>query len=117
MAYLFLGSTFGLTLRMFIKRNFQIKFGFFINNVSLINFLASLFLGVIVAINPVNKKLFLLLYFGFLGSFSTFSSFIYQLFFLLSKREFMRSFLHYVEVILLSYMFFYIGYYLIKIFQ
>ena len=117
MLFLLLGSTCGLVFRMFVKYRLKIKAGFYINNISLINFSASLFLGVLVALNPISKNILLLFYVGILGSFSTFSSFIYQLFVLLQNRQYKLLFLHYIEVILLSFIFFYLGYYLIQIFQ
>ena len=111
-----LGSTIGLILRMLVKYKVKIKTGFFINSTSLVNILASLFLGILVALNPINQKLLLLFYVGFLGCFSTFSSFIYDLFVLLQSKQFVSLFFHYIEVIVLSFLFFYLGYYLIQIF-
>ena len=101
---------------MFLKYKVKIKTGFYINNTSLVNILASLFLGILVALNPINQKLLLLFYVGFLGCFSTFSSFIYDLFILMQSKQFVRLFFHYIEVIVLSFLFFYLGFYLIKIF-
>jgi len=101
---------------MFVKYRVKIKTGFYINNTSLVNILSSLFLGVLVALNPINQNLLLLFYVGFLGSFSTFSSFIYDLFILLRRKQFVRLFFHYVEVIVISFLFFYLGYYLIQVF-
>ena len=111
-----LGSTVGLFLRMFVKYKVKIKKGFYINNTSLVNILASLFLGILVALNPINHNLLLFFYVGFLGCFSTFSSFIYDLFVLFQSKQFVRLFLHYIEVIVLSFLFFYVGYNLIKVF-
>jgi len=115
--YLFFGSSLGLTLRIFINNNFKIKKGFYINDTSLVNFIASFFLGILVAFNPVNNNLLLLFYSGFLGCFSTFSSFIYQLFVLFRNRQFVRFLLSYIEVLVLSFLSFYLGYYLMQIFQ
>ena len=112
---LLLGSTFGLILRIFIQNNFKKSIGFDIRNTSVVNFLSSFFLGILVALNFVNNHILLLFYTGFLGCFSTFSSFIYQLFVLLQKRKFMRLFFHYLEVIIISFICFYSGYYLIQI--
>ena len=109
------GSTFGLILRMFIQNNLKINIGFNIQNTSIVNFIASFFLGILVALNLTNNNLLLLFYTGFLGCFSTFSSFVYQLFVLLQKRKFMRLFFHYFEVIILSFTCFYLGYYLMQI--
>ena len=86
-------STFGLMMRIYIQRNFKKKAGFDIQNISIINFIASFFLGILVALNFINNEIMLLFYTGFLGSFSTFSSFIYQLFILFRKRKFLRLFI------------------------
>ena len=109
------GSTFGLFLRIFIQNNLIINKGFNITNTSIVNFIASFFLGILIALNPINKNILLLFYTGFLGAFSTFSSFIYQLFVLFQKKKFVRLFFHYLEVILLSFVCFYLGYCLVKI--
>ena len=111
------GSTFGLILRIFIQNNFKINFGFDIKITSIINFIASFFLGIFVALNFINNHILLLFYTGFLGSFSTFSAFIYQLFILFNKRKFLRLFSHYVEVIFFSFILFYLGYFLISFFK
>ena len=89
-----IGSTFGLILRLFIQNNLRINIGFNIQNTSIVNFIASFFLGILVAFNPINKNILLLFYTGFLGAFSTFSSFIYQLFVLFKEREYIRLFFH-----------------------
>ena len=111
-----LGSTFGLILRIFIQNNFKKSIGFDIQNTSIVNFLSSFLLGNLVALNFVNNEILMLFYSGFLGCFSTFSSFIYQLFDLLKKRKLLRLFFHYIEVIIFSFMFFYLGYFLIQFF-
>ena len=110
-----LGSTFGLILRLFIQNNFKKSIGFDIQNTSIVNFLSSFFLGILVALNFINNEILVLFYSGFLGCFSTFSSFIYQLFVLLQKRKFIHLFFHYFEVIILSIIFFYLGYYMMQI--
>ena len=111
-----LGSTFGLILRTFIQNNFNKNIGFGIQNTSIVNYIASFFLGILVALNFSNKEVLVLIYGGFLGCFSTFSSFIYQLFILLKGKKFIRLFFHYIEVIFLSFLFFYLGYFLIQFF-
>jgi len=100
---------------MFIQNNLKINVGFDIQNTSIVNFIASFLLGILVALNFINNHILLLFYTGFLGCFSTFSSFVYQLFVLFQKKQFMRLFFHYFEVIILSFFFFYLGYYLILI--
>ena len=109
-----IGSTFGLILRIYIQNNFKKKIGFDIQNNSIINFIASFFLGILVALNFINNDILVLFYSGFLGCFSTFSSFIYQLFILFKKREFLKLFFHYIEVIIFSFLFFYLGYFFIE---
>ena len=109
-----LGSTFGLILRIFIQNNYKESIGFNITNTSIVNFIASFFLGILVALNFVNNDILLFFYTGFLGCFSTFSSFIYQLFILFKNRKFVRLFFHYIEVVVLSFLFFYLGYFLIQ---
>ena len=112
---LLFGSTFGLILRTFIQNNFEINKGFNIQITSILNFIASFFLGILVALKLSNNNFLLFFYMGFLGCFSTFSSFIYQLFVLFQKKKFMFLILHYFEVIILSFLCFYSGYYLIQI--
>ena len=90
--------------------------GFDIQNTSIVNFLSSFFLGILVALNFNNNEILVLFYSGFLGCFSTFSSFIYQLFDLFQKRKFLRLFFHYIEVIFFSFLLFYLGYFLIQFF-
>ena len=110
------GSTIGLSLRIFIQNNFTINIGFNIQNTSIVNFISSFFLGILVALDFNNNSLLLLFYVGFLGCFSTFSSFIYQLFNLFMKGKFQRLFFHYIEVVLFSFLFFYLGYFIIQYF-
>jgi len=90
--------------------------GFNIQNTSIINFLSSFLLGILVALKFIDNEILVLFYIGFLGCFSTFSSFIYQLFNLLKKRKFQRLFFHYIEVIIFSFLFFYFGYFIIQFF-
>ena len=110
------GSTSGLILRIFIQNNFKKSIGFDIQNNSIVNFTSSFFLGILVALNFTKNEILVLFYSGFLGCLSTFSSFVYQLFILLKKREFLRLFFHYIEVIIFSFFFFYLGYFLIHFF-
>ena len=110
-----LGSALGLIMRMFIQSNLKINIGFNIQSTSIVNFIASFFLGILVALKFIDYKILLLFYTGFLGSFSTFSSFIYQLFVLFQKRKYRRLFFHYIEVMIISFLCFYLGYYLTQI--
>jgi len=115
-AIILFGSTFGLILRICIQNNFKKTTGFDIQNTSIVNFLSSFCLGVLVALNFTSNEILMLFYSGFLGCFSTFSSFIYQLFTLLKKGKFLRLFFHYIEVIIFSFLFFYLGFLLIQFF-
>ena len=109
------GSTLGLILRMYIQKNLNINIGFNIQNTSIVNFTASFFLGILMGINLTNYGI--LFFTAFLGCFSTFSSFVYQLFVLLQKKKFMHLFFHYIEVVIISFLFFYSGYYLMQVFK
>ncbi|WP_072165463.1 MULTISPECIES: fluoride efflux transporter FluC [Prochlorococcus] len=111
-----LGSTFGLILRIFIQNNFKEKIGFDIDHTSIVNFISSFLLGILVALNFFNNEILILFYSGFLGCFSTYSSFIYQLFILFKKKKFLRLFSHYIVVIIFSFLLFYFGYFLIQFF-
>ena len=111
-----IGSTLGLILRIYIQSNFKKNIPFHIQNTSIVNFISSFFLGILVALNFINSEMFLLFYIGFLGCLSTFSSFIYQLFILFMKRKYLILFFHYIEVIVLSFICFYLGYLFIQLF-
>ena len=108
--HILVGSTCGLVVRMFIKYIPGKRKLFSFDNTLIVNVLASLFLGIFIALNITNQKLLLFVSVGFLGCLSTFSSFIYELFSLLQKRKYLYLFLYYLEVLLLSFIFFYSGY-------
>ena len=112
-----LGGTFGLIFRIYIQNNLEINIGFNIQTTTIVNFIASFFLGILIALNFINNKILFLFYIGFLGCFSTFSSFIYQLFVLYQKGKFKRLFFHYFETMIFSFVFLYLGYFLIQIIQ
>ena len=97
-------------MRIFIQDNFKKSICFDIQNTSIVNFLSSFFLGILVALNFINNEILVLFYIGFLGCLSTFSSFIYQLFRLIQRRDYIRFFLHYIEILLISSFFFLAGY-------
>ena len=110
-----LGSTLGLILRLFIQNTLKINYRFNIENTTIVNLIASFLLGILVGLKLINNNILFLFYIGFLGCFSTFSSFVYQLFILFQKRKFIRLFFHYNVVIIMSFICFYLGYYLIEI--
>ena len=111
------GSTFGLILRLLIKYNVKRSKLSSSNNSFLVNVLASLFLGILISLNLTNKNLILFFFVGFLGSFSTFSSFIYQLFNYIQKRKYLNLLIYYVEVLVLSFLFFCLGHFITLILQ
>ena len=113
--HILVGSTFGLVVRMFIKYISGREKVFSSNNILIVNVLASLFLGIFVSLNITNKNLILFFYVGFLGCLSTFSSFIYQLFYLIQERKYFKLLLYYTEVFVLSFSFFCLGYFITSI--
>ena len=109
------GSTLGLIVRMVIKYISGREKIFTSNTILIVNVLASLFLGIFVSLNITNKNLILFFYVGFLGCLSTFSSFIYQLFYLIQERKYFKLLLYYTEVFVLSFSFFCLGYFITSI--
>ncbi len=114
--HILIGSSCGLILRLITQYKFKEFLRFNLDHSSIVNVLASLFLGVLVAFNPSSKNL-LLLFFGFLGCFSTFSSFIYQLFNLIQNRKYFRLIFYYIEVLVLSFLFFCVGHFIALTFK
>ena len=115
--HILVGSTCGLVVRMFIKYIPGKRKLFSFDNTLIVNVLASLFLGIFIALNITNQKLLLFVSVGFLGCLSTFSSFIYELFNLIKKRKYLNFLLYYIEIFLLSYLFFYLGYFITLTFK
>ena len=115
--HILVGSTFGLIFRLFIKYKFQKNILFYFNHILIVNILSSLFLGILIGLNTINKNLLLLVTVGFLGCFSTFSSFIYELFNLIQKRKYMSLIIYYLEVFTLSFLFFCLGNFTTLIFK
>ena len=113
--HILVGSTLGLILRMFINYISGRQKVFSSNNILIVNVLASLFLGIFVGLNIINKNLTLFFLVGFLGCLSTFSSFIYQLFQLIQERKYFKLLLYYTEVFVLSFSFFWLGYFITSI--
>ena len=115
--FILLGSTFGLKLRFFLKDRLKKKRIYNLDYSAIANILASLFLGIFIALQPINKNFYLFFYIGFLGCLSTFSSFIYNVFDLIKKRKYLILFFYYLEVLLLSFLFFFVGYFILQIFK
>ena len=113
--YILAGSTFGLIVRMFIKSISGKEKIFYSNTVLIVNVLTSLFLGIFEGLNITNKNVILFIFVGFLGCLSTFSSFIYQLFNMIQERKYLSLLFYYSEVLVLSGLFFCLGYFVILI--
>ena len=106
---IFIGSLIGVSLRLFIITNLKRNVFSTINNIAIINIISSLIVGILIGINIKYGSLYLLLMIGFLGCFSSFSSFIYQLFNYLQQRKYIKFIKHYIEVISFSIVFFTFG--------
>ena len=115
--HLLSGATFGLILRLLIRYKFGRRKQFYLNKSIIANVLASLFLGSFIALNLTNKNFILFFSVGFLGCLSTFSTFIYELFYLIQKRKYLEVLLYYIQVLGLSFVFFCSGYFIILIFR
>ena len=110
--YLLAGSTIGLIVRIFIQYISGREKLFYSNHTLIVNVLACLSLGMFVGLNITNKNIISFFSVGFLGCLSTFSSFIYQLFNLIQKRKYYRVLIYYAEVLVLSFLFFCLGYFI-----
>ncbi len=74
-----------------------------------VNILGSLIAGIFL--NKFIGNSYLLIYVGFLGSFTTLSSFNIELFNLMNNQLYLKSFLFFFSNIFLSFLFFFIGFY------
>ncbi len=110
-----LGGTLGVLSRLLIMRKVQYKLGFHIDNILMVNLISSFLTGIYIALNISNYKIFLSLSTGFLGCFSTFSSFILNLFLLIKKRKYIQFFIYYTRTLILSFGLVFIGYFITKI--
>ena len=115
--YILSGSTIGLILRWLIKYSLGKKLEHLFDHSLIVNVLSSLFLGIFIAFSVNNQNLILFFYVGFLGCFSTFSSFIYQLFNLIQKRKYLSLLFYYTEVLVLSLLLFILGYFITLTFK
>ena len=70
--------------------------------------------GLLIPLGIMRSQLYLFFFVGFLGCFSTFSSFVYNLFNLLIEKQYVRFIKHYLEVIIWSSIFFYVGFLVTK---
>ena len=110
--HILVGSTLGLIVRMFLTHISGREKVFSFNTILIVNVLASLFLGIFVALKITNQNLILFFYVGFLGCLSTFSSFIYHLYNLIQERKYLSLLFYYAEFLVLSFLFFCLGYFI-----
>ena len=110
--YLILGSTLGVFSRLLITKKVD-KLAR--KNILKVNLIASFFTGIYIALNIIDYRAFLFLSVGFLGCFSTFSSFIFHLFTLLQEQKYVHFFKYYIETLIFSFLLVFIGYFLTKI--
>ena len=97
--YIISGSSIGVLLRLYIIHKFKKFLGFNINSIALVNIISSFIVGFLIALDIKNKNLLLLSFTGFLGCFSTFSSFVYQLFTFFQKRQLILLMLYYIKIV------------------
>ncbi len=113
--YLLLGGTIGVLSRLFVLKKYENKVGLTINNIAKVNLISSFLAGIYIALNIDNHSIFLFFSIGFLGCFSTLSSFIFYLFSLLKEKKYIKFITHYTEVIFYSILLFCIGHFTTKI--
>ena len=109
-----LGSVLGANIRFFLINKFQsIKINKSIR-ILVVNLTASLILGffshLFIGSNIQNNQLLILFLIGFIGSLSTFSSFIYCLFKLSLKRQYNNIIKLIISSIFLCLIFFFAGF-------
>ena len=112
--YLIFGGTLGVLLRLLVMRKVEYKFGFRVDNVLMVNLIASFLTGIYIALDIRNYKIFLFLSVGFLGCLSTFSSFILHLFLLIKKRKYIKFLYYYSGTLIFSFVLVFIGYFITK---
>ena len=113
--YLLSGGTLGVLLRLIIVEKFDYKFGLTINNISTVNLISGFLVGIYIALNITSNNILLFFLIGFLGCFSTFSSFIFHLFILLKEQKYSQFIQHYIEILIYSTLIVCLGYFTTKI--
>jgi len=109
--YLISGGTLGVLLRLYLIRKMHFKLGLALNNTSIINIISSFLVGIYIAFDFTGKNTSLFFLTGFLGCFSTFSSFIIHLFTLVKQEKYKQFLNYYIEVIIYSILLFSVGYF------
>ena len=108
--YLIIGGTLGVLLRLYLVRKIYFKLGLALNKISIINIISSFLVGIYLALDFTNNNISLFFLTGFLGCFSTFSSFIIHLFTLIKEEKYKQFLNYYIEVLIYSILLFSLGY-------
>ena len=112
--YLILGGSFGVLFRLFIIRIVSNYFKFSLNSILTVNLTASLLAGIYIALDISSYKIFLIFSIGFLGCFSTFTSFIFHLYTLIQERKYLHFLQYYTKTLIYSFLLVWIGYVITK---
>ena len=112
---LILGGSLGVLLRLYILKKINFQIGLSIDNIAIINIISAFLTGIFISFNYNNKLFYMFFSIGFLGCFSSFSSFIYKLFSLIEAQRYVHFIKYYIENIIYTIILFSIGYYFIKI--
>ena len=113
--YLILGGSCGVLCRLFILRKGSNIFGLRLENFLVVNLISSLLVGIYMALNISSYRICLIFSVGFLGCFSTFSSFIFHLFTLIKERRYYQFFKYYINALICSFLLFLMGYFITKV--
>ncbi len=110
-----MGGSLGVLLRLYILKKIDFQIGLSIDNIAIINIISAFLTGIFISFNYNNNLLYIFLFTGFLGCFSSFSSFIYRLFSLIKTQRYIHFMKYYIENIFYAILLFSIGYYFTKI--
>jgi len=113
--YLILGGSFGVLCRLFILRKGSNIFGLRLEKFLVVNLISSLLVGIYMALNISSYRICLMFSVGFLGCFSTFSSFIFHLFTLIKEQRYHQFFKYYINALICSFLLFVMGYFITKV--
>ena len=112
--YLILGGSFGVLCRLSIIKIVSNNFACGIDNTLIINLISSFLAGIYIALNISSFKFILIFSIGFLGCFSTFSSFIFHLFTLIQEQKYLKFFRYYTKTLIYSFLLVLMGYFITK---
>ncbi|MDD3224478.1 MAG: fluoride efflux transporter CrcB [Clostridium sp.] len=109
-----IGGTFGSVVRYLLgkfissKTKSEIPMGTFVINIT-----GALLLGILTG-SQIDKNIYALLGDGFLGAYTTFSTFMYEGFNLLKDREKLNAFIYIIGSLFIGIVGFAIGFYIVK---